>query len=241
MPPPPRPTRPRIPLPILVPLLIVILVPLGAAWRKILSPEFAGGPNRCAMTYMNPAYFPVPGLNASSNEGNYAVWLYRERGARGPDPGRRDGVGGVGRRERVRNSSVENWAIDPGAVRAWQRGVVPAGAQRGVGDRATRGRAAYVPPNVVAVRPSPGIRASRHPETRPSGSTGSRWISTKSSARFTAGCSAAKPPLRHTRWRRYWRRTHRGRRWSSRGTPWGAWWHAARCSSSERKGLMGHR
>ena len=73
---------------------------------------------------------------------------------RGPDPGRRDGVGGVGRRERVRDASVENWAIDPGAVRAWQRGVVPAGAQRGVGDRATRGRAAYVPPNVVvAVRP----------------------------------------------------------------------------------------
>ena len=86
MPPPPRPTRPRIPLPILVPLLIVILVPLGAAWRKILSPEFAGGPNRCAMTYMNPAYFPVPGLNASSNEGNYAVWLYRERGAVGLTP-----------------------------------------------------------------------------------------------------------------------------------------------------------
>ena len=86
MPPPPRPTRPRIPLPILVPLLIVILVPLGAAWRKILSPEFAGGPNRCAMTYMNPAYFPVPGLNASSNEGNYAVWLYRERGGVGLTP-----------------------------------------------------------------------------------------------------------------------------------------------------------
>ena len=83
MPPPPRPTRPRIPLPILVPLLIVILVPLGAAWRKILAPDFAGGPNRCAMTYMNPAYFPVPGLNASSNEGSYAVWLYRERGAVG--------------------------------------------------------------------------------------------------------------------------------------------------------------
>ena len=86
MPPPPRPTRPRIPLPILVPLLIVILVPLGAAWRKILSPDFAGGPNRCAMTYMNPAYFPVPGLNASSNEGNYAVWLYRERGGVGLTP-----------------------------------------------------------------------------------------------------------------------------------------------------------
>ena len=83
MPPLPRPTRPRIPLPILVPLLIVILVPLGAAWRKILAPDFAGGPNRCAMTYMNPAYFPVPGLNASSNEGSYAVWLYRERGAVG--------------------------------------------------------------------------------------------------------------------------------------------------------------
>ena len=86
MPPPPRPTRPRIPLPILVPLLIVILVPLGAAWRTILSPDFAGGPNRCAMTYMNPAYFPVPGLNASSNEGNYAVWLYRERGGVGLTP-----------------------------------------------------------------------------------------------------------------------------------------------------------
>ena len=86
MPPPPRPTRPRIPLPILVPLLIVILVPLGAAWRTILSPEFAGGPKRCAMTYMNPAYFPVPGLNASSNEGNYAVWLYRERGGVGLTP-----------------------------------------------------------------------------------------------------------------------------------------------------------
>ena len=86
MPPLPRPTRPRIPLPILVPLLIVILVPLGAAWRKILAPDFAGGPNRCAMTYMNPAYFPVPGLNASSNEGSYAVWLYRERGAVGLTP-----------------------------------------------------------------------------------------------------------------------------------------------------------
>ena len=72
---------------------------------------------------------------------------------RGPDPGRRDGVGGVGRRERVRDASVENRAIDSGAVRAWQRGVVPAGAQRGVGDRATRGRAAYVPPNVAVVRP----------------------------------------------------------------------------------------
>ena len=49
----------------------------------------------------------------------------------------------------MRDANLENWAIDPGAVRAWQRGVVPAGAQRGVGDRATRGRAAYVPPNVV--------------------------------------------------------------------------------------------
>ena len=68
----------------------------------------------------------------------------------------------------MRNSSVENWAIDPGAVRAWQRGVVPAGAQRGVGDRATRGRAAYVPPNVVA--PSvPGDTRESAPGNAPVG------------------------------------------------------------------------
>ena len=81
--PPPRPPKPEpIPTAILVPLLLALLSPLALAWRRALSAEFGGGPNRCAMTYMQPAYFPVP-VNASHgpNATTYALWLYRERAA----------------------------------------------------------------------------------------------------------------------------------------------------------------
>lgn len=77
--PPPRPPKPEpVPTAILVPLLLALLSPLALAWARALSAEFGGGPNRCAMTYMSPAYFPVP-VNASST--TYALWLYRERAA----------------------------------------------------------------------------------------------------------------------------------------------------------------
>ena len=78
--PPPRPKpKPKpIPTAILVPLLLALLSPLALAWARALSAEFGGGPNRCAMTYMRPAYFPVP-VNASAT--TYALWLYRERAA----------------------------------------------------------------------------------------------------------------------------------------------------------------
>ena len=82
-PPPPKPKPKPIPTAILVPLLLALLSPLALAWRRALSAEFGGGPNRCAMTYMRPAYFPVP-VNASHgcpDATTYALWLYRERAA----------------------------------------------------------------------------------------------------------------------------------------------------------------
>jgi|AntAceMinimDraft_5_1070358.scaffolds.fasta_scaffold54886_1 glutaredoxin len=39
-------------------LLLLALLPLVAMWAHIMSPSF-GGPNRCTMTYMHPAFFPV--------------------------------------------------------------------------------------------------------------------------------------------------------------------------------------